>query len=302
MFISTLKGIVEEYDPYGEHRLNGLKSVYILMMLFIVNMIYGIPNPYFNYFYVPLTALMAEAVGETMPAKYGLFFHAAMGSIVAIILFNITAPYPIFFVFFVLFYSITHYLIALHYIKNIFFVIPTVLGLAIYSLVYGEVNTDFYIAVNNALVTLVAVMIILGALVLFPLRYYFRLWRRAYILLLKQITDNFKKTQNHQLIAVIVQEHLIKLLKYSHMLPRNFPITSILKIVLLINDLRVLSFDVDHDMTKMKEQELDCLIHDLEVFTHAVEKKSLCYLSLTSSTNKIFFKMMQSWNNVCLKV
>ncbi|WP_240610456.1 hypothetical protein [Legionella qingyii] len=60
MFISKLIRIIEDYDPYGNHRVNGVKVTYVLLILFAVNFIFSIPNPYFYYFYIPITAMAAE--------------------------------------------------------------------------------------------------------------------------------------------------------------------------------------------------------------------------------------------------
>lgn len=303
MFTSTLAKTIEAYDPYGEHRLNGLKGIYIFMILCAVNMIYGIHNPYFNYFYVPLTALTAEMAGETIPAKYWLFFHVTMGSIVAIFLFSITVSYPLFFIFFVFFYSILHYLVALHFIKNIFIPIPITLSLAIYSLVYGPLNTDVYIAINNALITFCAMLIVIAALLLFPLKYYFRLWQRAYLLLLKQVLENFQQIQKNQPIPVIVQGHLVKMLKYTDMLPRKLPIARILKINVLMNDLRVLSCVIDHELIKISVSELQYLIENLTLLIQAVDNKKACaLLPCVNVKNKTLYKMIQSWNQLCSEI
>lgn len=303
MFISTLAKTIETYDPYGEHRLNGLKGVYVFMILCAFNMIYGIPNPYFNYFYVPLTALTAEMMGETIPAKYWLFFHVTMGSIVAIFLFNITVSYPLLFILFVFVYSVSHYLVALHFIKNIFIPIPITLSLAIYSLVYGPLNTDVYVAMNNAFITFFAMLMVIAALLLFPLKYYFRLWQRAYLLLLEQVLENFQQIQKNQSIPVIVQGHLVRMLKYTNMLPRKLPIRLILKINVLMNDLRVLSCVIDHDLIKVSERELQYLIDNIALLAKAIKDKTICsLLPFVDGDNKTLYQMIQSWNKLCSEI
>ncbi len=319
MFISTLVKTAAQYDPYGEHRMNALKGVYILMMLFFVHMIYGIPNPYFNYFYVPLTALTAEIAGDTLKRKYILFFHATMGSIVAIFLFNVMVPYHGLFIVFVFFYAIAHYFVALHWVKDIFFPIPIVLSLAIYSLVYGEVNTDFYVALNNGCITFLAMCIIIACLVLFPRRYYVNIWRRSYILLLMQIRDNLKKIAKNKEIGVIVQGHLIQMMKYAPMganqlFSKRVPLFSIFRINLLVNELRVLSCVIDQEQIKMDSDDLKKLIDALKLLIHAVEQKVPYHgkfnrdlaLKENSSTEikafKALNKMTQAWNTVCLKI
>ncbi len=301
---TRLASIIEEYDKYGEYRINALKGTYAFFMLSLVYMIYDVPHPYFNFFYLPLTALTAEMAGETVKSKYWLFFHATMGSIIAVFLFNILAPYPIFFAFFVFLYSLLHYIIALHYIKNIFLPIPIVLSLAIYSLAYGEIYTDAYMAFNNALVSLVAMIIIIGALVLFPCYYYLKAWRRAYILLLKQILNNFVITKNNQpnqsIATGAIQGHMIKVVKYSRLLSHRFPIFSILKTNFLVNDLRVLSCVIDQDVIKATPQELDSLINNLHLLIVAIVKKSPCMVS--NEKNGTLQKMIHSWNYLCSQI
>lgn len=296
MFISTLKNLIEKYDLYGEHRLNALKGVYILAILETFHMMYSVSNPYFNFFYVPLTALTVEMTADTLASKYRLFFHATMGAIVAVFLFNMFVPYPLLFIIFVLCYSITHYIIALHFVKSIFVPIPIALSLAAYSLAYGELNTDFYVALNDAIISLAAMLLCLSALVLFPRSYYYRLWLRAYIWMLKQIIDNLKTVQNNQIVPVIVQGHLINMLKYANMLPRKLPVMSILKINLLVNDLRVLSCVMDKKA--VNPDELNNLIEHLSLFVEAVITESPFYIH---QENKSFDKMMRAWNVICLK-
>jgi hypothetical protein len=300
MFSSILDRIrhqIETYDKYGEYRINALKGVYIFFILAMVNMIYGVSNPYFNFFYLPLTALTAEMVGETKKSKYWLFFHVTMGAIIAVFLFNILVPYPLFFVLFVFVYSFLHYIIALHVIKNIFFPIPIVLSLAAYSLVYGEINTDIYIALNNALISLIAMFVIMAALLLFPSYYYFKAWWRAYILLLKQILENLNHVQNNQPITTLVRGHFIKVIQYSQMLSRKFPIFSILKINVLVNELRIFSSVIDQEEVKIDSNDLNSLIANLNFFIESVEKKSLC--SVSNEKNRALQKMIYSWNYLC---
>ena len=70
MFISRLSNVVETYDPYGIHRVNGVKAAYLLLVLFTVNLIYSVPDPYFYFFYAPLIAMAAEVFGETLEERF----------------------------------------------------------------------------------------------------------------------------------------------------------------------------------------------------------------------------------------
>lgn len=299
--IITLKNIIEKYDLYGEHRLNGVKVVYIILVMFFINMVYTIPNPYFNYFYVPITAMNAEIVGTTPKAKYILFFYTVIGAIISVFLFDLTVSYPIFFLIFVFFYSIALYLMALHWIKNLMVPVPLILSLAVYSLVYGQISTDFYIALNNALITLLATVIITACLILFPKRYYFRAWMRALLHLLKQIQGNFKLIQHNMEIQIEpVQGHLMMLAKYAKFLPRKLPIFTILKINLLVNELRLISCVTDQKLFKMEQQTLEHVINRLNKLITAIEQKQKCQID--QCDYPLLYQIISTWNNLCLKM
>ena len=104
--LATLKDRVEKYDPFLEHRTNGLKAVFVLEILFCFNFIYTVPNPYFYYFYVPLTAFASELAGRTLTEKYVLFLVTMLGSIISIFLFGLFSTYKTFFIFFVFFFTL----------------------------------------------------------------------------------------------------------------------------------------------------------------------------------------------------
>ena len=301
MVIDRLKNIIEEYDKYGEHRINGVKVVYVLFILFFINLVYAVPNPYFYYFYIPITAMNAEIVGTTPKAKYTLFVYTVSGAILSVFLFDIFISTPIFFVFFVFFYSIALYLIALHWIKSLMVPVPLILSLAVYSLVYGQVSTDIYIAFNNALVTLLATVIIILALILFPQSYYFRAWMRALLLLLKQIRGNFILVeQNLEIKIEPVQGHLMMLVKFTQMLPRKLPVFKILKINLLVNELRLVSCVTDQKLFKMTQTELQQMQHGLNLLIAAIEQEQTC--TPDSRNHPLLYKLSQSWNELCLKI
>lgn len=297
MFISKLSKIVEEYDKYGEHRINGLKAVYVLLMLFLVNLVYTIPNPYFNYFYIPITALSAEVVGDKIKSKYLLFFYTVIGSIISLFLFDVTVIYPLVFLFFVFFYTMALYFAAIHLTKNLVITVPLILSLAVYSLVYGQINTNFYQALNNSLITLLAMIVIMASMLFFPLSYYFRAWVRAFCLMLKQILSNFESLRNNEILKTeLVQTHLIMMHRFANFLPRKMPTYNILKINLLMNDLRLRSsVTVNQSLSEIED-----MITGLRRLISAVEQSKECptYVTNPKSLNKI----ISTWNRLCCKI
>ena len=103
MFISQLKDKLHAYDLYGEHRTNGLKILFVLQFLFLFNFIYTVSNPYFYFFYVPLTAFTAEILGRSLEEKYLFLFATITGCAVSIFFFGLFSIYKLFFIFFVTF-------------------------------------------------------------------------------------------------------------------------------------------------------------------------------------------------------
>lgn len=301
MFISRLSEIVENYDRYGIHRLNGLKVVYVLLILFTINMIFTIPNPYFYYFYIPITAMGAEVAGETIEAKYRLFICTLFGAIVGVFLFNITNSYKIFSIFSSFFFAVALYLGALHIKRQMLVIVPLILSLSVYSLQYGQINTNFYAILNNGLTTLLAMVIIVAALILFPQSLYFRVWLRAYILVLKQIHGNLILIKQNQEVEIEpVQGHLIQLVRFAKMLPRKLPIFTILKINLLINELRVISCVADQKLIQIPKNELDSLITNIGILISSVELEQKC--KLPENDNLLVGRIVASWNSLCLKI
>ncbi|MDQ5922057.1 MAG: hypothetical protein QG673_2116 [Pseudomonadota bacterium] len=310
MFISILSELLENYDKYGIHRLNGLKVVYVLLILFTVNLVYTIPNPYFYYFYIPITAMGAEVAGETVKAKYWLLFCALIGSITAVFLFHITYSYRLFFLFCAFFLALFLYLGALRIKNQMLVIIPIILSLAIYSLLYGSINTNFYAIINNGITTFIAMIIILAALILFPQSLYFRVWLRAYLLLLKQILGNFLLIQENKEVEIEpVQGHLIQLVRFANMLPRKLPIFTILKLNLLINKLRVISCAADQKIIKLTPEMLQYLIYHLQKLIVCVENEQPYWTSDAGlseekylQNNMLLSKIVATWNNLCLRI
>ncbi len=219
MFISKLTHIIETYDPYGTHRLNGVKVVYVLLVLFAFNMFFYIPNVYFYYFFIPITAMTAEVLVENIEDKYKSFVYTILGSCVMALLFNILRPYPLLFLLIVFISAMSLYLIALHWIRLMIPLVPIILSLAAYSLLYPDLNANLNMVLNNALTTLCAMVIILGSLILFPLSYYYRLWLRSLILLLREILENFLIISENKTVKFsLIQGHTKHVVTFANML------------------------------------------------------------------------------------
>jgi|GEM_PF-2170791 len=238
MYLDRLKKKIIEYDRFGEHRVNGLKAVFALEMLFLFNFIYSVPNPYFYYFYIPLTAFAAEIAGNTLADKFLLYFYTMLGSIISVFLFGLFSPYKIFFVIFVFFYSLLIYMLAIRKLQNMFVPAPLILSLATYSLIYGNNNSNFYLALNHTLETIIAMCIVMVALLFFPRLYYQWIWRNGFYDVLAQVEELTGRISNGEQVQVPIISGTIIMDRYSKMLSRRcLKVFSILKITLLTLDL-----------------------------------------------------------------
>ncbi len=296
MCISALNERIEAYDPYGEQRLNGIKVVYIVMILFAVNFALPIPNPYFYFFFAPVFSMIAEIAGQTIAEKYRNFFHCMIFSIITVFVFDYFAAYWFIFVL-VFFYSLILYYSVINKQVYVVSIVPISLAMGAYSLLYEESNTNFYYIANNTLTLLLAMAVIFGALLCFPLSYYYRLWLRAVLLLTQQIIEHASIILQHkEIIFDPVKGHTTRLFRYANMLPRDFPTYSILKISCLLNDLHLKICVPEYDELIFDEQKINVLIEELTTFKAAVEQERPCELKNTSFME--LDKIIHSWNYV----
>lgn len=300
MFISKLIRIIEDYDPYGNHRVNGVKVTYVLLILFAVNFIFSIPNPYFYYFYIPITAMAAEVVGDTIKKKNLLLFYCIWWSVISAFLFDILSITP-FFPIFAFFYSFFLYSIAINSRMHTIVIAPVALSLGAYSLLYKDINTSFYAILNNCLNTFIAMAIVFAALAFFPKGYYYRLWLRALLLLISQIIEHLSlMVARKNIIFNPVRGHTTNLVRFASMLPQTYPLRSIWKINLLINQLHLIVCVTESETIVLESEKIKLFIEKLHVFKRAVEEEQPCELAETPWG--ILNKLISSWNYLCLKL
>ena len=299
MFISKLIHTVEQYDPYGMHRLNGAKAVYVLFILFTINVYTDIPSVYFYFFYTPMTALTTEITGDSVENKFKLFQATMLGTIMMTFLFNLFNPYPWFFVIFGFLSTFGLYSYALRSRHDILPLIPIMLSLAAYSTSYPNLNANIDLVINNAFTTFFAI-IILAALLFFPLSYNYRAWLRAFSLLLQEIVENLISiTQQKCIERPVIQGHTRALVLFARMLPRHLPTRSILKINLLIHELNMMSAVTESEFTRMSHDTLKQFIADWQLMQHAVSQERMC--PPHSCMHPKLYQLIRTWNMICRK-
>jgi hypothetical protein len=298
MFISKLTRIVEGYDPYGMHRVNGIKAAYVFFMLCIFNMMLNIPHVYFYYFYIPLTAMTAYVMVERIDDQYKVFTHAMFGTCCVVSLFNLLRPFPLFFLLAVFVSAMLLYIMAIHWKKLPLATVPIILSLAAYSLLYPNLNMNFHMIINNAMTTLLALVIILSSLILFPLSYYYRLWLRAFLFLLEEIIEHINMIREKKPIeSLMIKGHTKHMMLFANRLPRSFPAWTILKISLLVHELHIKSSVPQSNITVMNEHELDVFIQELSDFRDAIKHEKLC--NMHNIRHSSLLKIIRAWNHLC---
>ena len=300
MFISKLIHTVEAYDPYGIHRLNGSKVVYVFFILAACNLLFHIPNPYFNFFYLPITALTAEVMMPRLQDKYRAFIYTVLGACFMVMLFNMLRPYPLFFLVAIFIATAGLYLIALYRVPMLLPLVPIMLSLAAYSLLYPAANTNLKMLLENLFTTLVAMCVIVSALLLFPLSYYYRLWLRAFYRASKALLENLRCIHDAKPIVVSLFEEDIKhMLGFSSMLPKQLPFYSILKINLYMHQLKNQSEVKDSPLIHLDKTALSALMKNVELLVSAIEAEKPCEQNFTLLP--AFTRLIQSWNALCMR-
>ncbi len=308
MFISRLKDKLQDYDKYGEHRTNGLKALYVFELMLVFELFSSIPQPYFYYFFVPLTCLNAEIVGSTIQEKYLFLLVSLLGSAVTIFLFGVFSVYKTFFVFFVFFYSATFYYLFILKYRRMLTVVPLILGLGSYSLIDVDADANFYIALNNALQTIVAIGVIFAGLYLFPNTYYLAIWRRAFCDVMMSLETLCINICHEDVKNIGICPGIVVMKRYSKMLPRKTKSYSTLKITLLTFELvmsmsYLISFQKQYrlEYVKVLHQYLERLRVACKTQEPVILKPQECSLLTGTRELWVLYKLILSWNYLCTK-
>lgn len=301
MFISALTDTIESYDKYGLHRLNGFKIVYVYFILAAFNAVYCLPNPYFYFFYLPLTSMSAEVMMPEIKKKYQVFVLTTLITCAIAFAFNAFYYIPEFYLFVVFGLTFALYMLAHRVYPILLPLVPIILSLGSYSLLYPALNVSAEAMLRNLSVTVLSTVIIVGALLLFPLSYYYRCWLRAWQFLLRDLLDNLEKTLgNIPFESSIRHEHLKQMTVFADCLPYKMPTFSVLKINLLMSRL-FLRYSVTTKAAKhLPQGELEKFISNVRDLIDAIDQQTLC--SLTFKQDKDFISIINSWERLCHQV
>jgi hypothetical protein len=255
---------------------------------------------------VPLTAFTAEILGNTLEEKYLFLLFTITGCALSIFLFGLFSVYKLFFVFFVFFYSLFLYYLAIHHLKKMLSLVPLILSLAVYSLIYENADSNFYIALNHMLETLVAMGLIFIGLYFFPKKYYFIIWQRAFLEVLKKLEFLTQELCEERIETIPVFSGIIIMGKYSKMLPHSIRYYSVLKITLLSFELIMSLSYILSFRKKIRTAYIKVFNHYLKLMLEACKKKKPVLISShdhillkQSHELKALRRLILSWNYLC---
>jgi len=308
MFISQLKNKLLDYDKFGIHRTDGLKVMFIFFIMIFVELFTNIKHPYFYYFFVPINCMNAELIGTDLKEKYFYLFVCLLGAIITIFFFNLFSIYKTFFILFVFFYTLAFYYFFIVKFEKMIPIVPLILGLGSYSLIYVNQSSNLYIAMNDALQTIAASGVMFAGLYLFSKRYYLIIWDRAFndmMVNLEVLTAGICKGE---VSAVGTFPGLTVMSRYSKMLPQNIKCYSILKITLLTHEL-LMSMSYLIVFEKQLQMEYVMILHAyITKLSRACKQHEPLAIPIkerpifnATYQLKTLYQLILSWNYLCLK-
>ena len=295
MFISKLTQRVEQYDPYGFYRLNGIKIVYVLLVMYGCNVFFDIKSPYFFYFYMPLTVISLEFVAETIKDKYTIFIHTMLQTLLLIMCLSIAIWFPLFFILFTFLSASSLYLMVFHKKYLSLTAVSTSLSLAAYSFNYINFNSNLFNLIISISDSLLASLIIIAACILFPRRYYYRLWSRAlYLLMQDTLLQLTRYTSSDKTNKKSINYHMIKVNQFSKILRSKRYSYSVAKINLLAYRIHSLSCVTQEPRLIFTDEELQTLKQGIADFMQAIQKYQPC--AIPKGPYPILHALIRSWN------
>lgn len=308
MSMSPLKNKLVAYDKYGIHRTDGLKVMFVFIIMVFVEAYTNLRHPYFYYYFVPINCLNAELIGSNLKEKYLYLILCLVGSSVTIFFFNLFSVYKIFFILFVFFYTLAIYLFFIVQYEKMIPVIPLMLGLGSYSLIYVDQGSNLYIAINDVLHTIAAGAVMFACLYLFPKHYYLLIWSRAFKEMLKNLEVLTERICKQEISMVGAFTGLTVMNRYSKMIPRQAKYFSVLKITILVHQLMMSlsylivfqkhlemgyvkvfhAYIVKLDNACQHNEALLIPMRDREIFNATYQLK-------------ILYQLILSWNYLCSK-
>jgi len=185
-------------------------------------------------------------------------------------------------------------------------IIPLILSLAVYSLIYTNQDNNFYVALNHVLQIIVAMLVIFAGLSIFPKKYYLAIWHRALCQVLINMEILTEKICKGEVKTVPIFPSIIIMERYSKMLSRKMKYYSILKITLL-------AFEIIMSLSYLVAFKKNVKIQYIKLFHHylllirdacikkeaiVIKTRELAFFNETHEL-KVLYQLILSWNYLC---
>jgi hypothetical protein len=269
------------------------------MILMLANIFYNIPNPYFYYFYLPLTAMSAVVLNDNLKQQYLSFIYAVIAICAMAVLLNLFIPTPIFYIPASFLIAWGLYSLAIDRYQSLLPLAPVILSLAAYSLNYTDLNYNREVMLRDISITSLATLIILASLMLFPLSYYYRCWARAFHHFVSQLIEDLEiKQEERDTVLLLRQEHHCGMMSLSNMMPKKSATFSILKINLLTQRLSLKYSKANRLFDEEIKAHKETLIRHLKVLLKNIYHHQPCFVE--EEMDPTLVRLIKSWNRLCL--
>lgn len=296
-----------EYDPYGIMRVNALQSIIVMIGILVVNGFYQLPS-FSLALNLPVLALVI--IGTV----YGYFPRLK-----AIIVFCLSS-----IIYTVLFCFVKNYISLLVLVTGVVIAClfafsrkfyPTFLNMiALVQVVasmfaQGTSSSDVYEIVRLVLDLISMTVLTIIFMYFFPKIYFFRVWKRALYLSIKELGEKFNSINLNQINTQhLLLVHLVRLFNLTDSLSYQENGLFARRIVLLLTEVYTSLAALASRTISIEPPELQTFVSLCNQFCHALTNNYPLYFVYTVESNnphflilqKNFNKTVQTWNKLCL--
>ena len=308
MLLAKLKTVLNNYDPYGIFRVNTLQGGTMVILLFLINAVYRIPN--FNVtMQLPLYCLMATGMvfGYANRLKNALIF-CTVCTCYAILL-SIVHNYRMLTVFTVGACIAFFFALAKKKVPQLLPMIAAIQAVTYTAFIvpYG----DWFQLTRAALTLFLMGVLTLGLFAIFPRVYFFRVWLRIIYLTIEELAEKLDQFNHQELNSEqLVFKHLNRIHEYTQALGYKEHGFAARRVSIYIVDIYTVFIGLVSNITSADKDELHQVSNMCRVLCKRMsESQPLHNLIFIPSTNTSVLLLQKNihgitkvWNQLCLKV
>lgn len=304
--LEKLKQALDEYDPYGNYRVNAIQSVIVLSALLMLSAVINLPQ-FGSLLFFPVLGLFAILITN----GYGLRLKAIILYSVVTILYAIALAlvqnYRFLTVLMVGAAIIILFSFSKKRVPQLLFMIPFIHITAYTSLKMPVVGADEMI--HYVLTYFMFAALLLGLLALFPRVYFFRIWLRVFYHTIKELEEKLTAYQHqHELfLAQPLMLHLSRLPNYTIMLSNKEHGFSARRISLKLMSINAGLMALIDGATQLSVSEFEEIRQTCQKLYQGLSaNQPVQHAEMVNSDNWFFLKFQhdlnyitQRWNRLC---